>query len=71
MIQLDETGAQYVQLPPHPYFGKPQPEYQKPYYQTGGIALDYGETHSSVRTQSTFTDANVMGKQQLWPYLDF
>lgn len=69
MIQLDETGPQYVKLPPHPYFSKPQPEWQKPYYQTGGIAEGAHEAPSLTR--NAYTDANVSGQQKLWPYLRY
>lgn len=69
MIQLDETGAQYVQIQPHPYFSKAEPEWQKPYYQSGGIAVGFHNEDS--HTASTYTDANVESKTKLWPFIGF
>jgi hypothetical protein len=53
-IQLDSTGAQFYCVPVHPYFSKPQPQWQKPYYanrNSGDFNSQLNSTH--VNTQKT------------------
>ena len=77
MIQLDSTGPQYVQMPPHPYFSHPEPSWQKPYYPTGyfpeksgGIAQS-SHNYDAGKGVNVFKDTNVEGGIKLWPYLNF
>lgn len=77
MIQLDSTGPNFVQMPPHPYFSHVEPSWQKPYYESGYIpSKSGGVSQSSHRTDggvgvNVFKDANVEGGIKLWPYLNF